>query len=422
MEVLNPVLVGFTGCLMVSFLLAEFFNTLRYPRVLGYISTGIIFNIPVIKSFMLHPAFHPLIEFLSDVGIVFFLLLAGAEIDVTKLKRMSLPAAAVGLLSFTIPFILGLVFLSSIGFNATSSFILSMCLSVTAAAVAVEILMEYGLLKTNDGSIIVGASMIDDLLGVLALTVILVLIKAEGAVASSILTVFLRMFLEYMAFFLIAYVLGFRIYPFIARFIWREMSDSGILTLSIIFGLMITILSQVFGLSSLIGAFIAGLIINLTVKNKVEGREIVKGLNTLTFGLIIPFFFILIGLKFNLISVLTDFPLLIALVLIAGLGKYSGVFIAGKLTGLNQASINTVGLGMNDRGGIELIIALVAVSNGLISNSMFSIIVSVAFITTFISLFYFKKQIHENLKNLGVLVDGVLTTGGEKHTKLQDIK
>ncbi|MFH1403378.1 MAG: cation:proton antiporter [Candidatus Altiarchaeota archaeon] len=421
MEAINPVLVGFTGCLIAAFLLSELFNTLRYPRVLGYILTGIIFNIPPVRSFMLHPEFNPLLEFLSEVGVVFFLLLAGAEIDLSRLKKTTLPSISVGVLSFLIPMIIGLCTLSALGYDPTVSFILSLCLSVTAATIAVEVLMEYEILDADDGSIIVAAGMIDDLLGILALTLILALIQTGGQVSSSLIGVFSVLSLEYVTFFIIAYILGFKVLPQLAGLIRHGNSSNVMFTLSIIFGLTITLLSQVFGLSSLIGAFIAGLIINITVKNKPEGEGILKGLDMLTFGLIIPFFFISIGLKFDLNGIMSDIPLLVGLIFIALTGKYLGVFIAGKITGLNQSSINVIGLSMNNRGGIELVIALVAVSYNLITESLFSIVIAVSFITTFISLVYFNKQIQYNSQKFGLLVDGVLKKG-EAHARLRDIK
>jgi Kef-type K+ transport system membrane component KefB len=415
-------LVGFTGCLMVSFLFAEFFHRIRYPRILGYICVGILFGLPVINSVMVPADFTPLLSFLSDVGIVFFLLLAGAEMDVGKLREVSAVAAAVGVLSFITPFALSYAFLAGIGFTTTMAFIVSLCLSVTAAAVAVEILMEYGLLQTREGAVIAGAGMIAELLGVLALTVILALVHVGGPDTKSMLGVLSVSAAEYLIFFLIAYAIGFRVYPYLASRVWRYRSKNQEFMLAVIFGLLITLLSQVFGLSSLIGAFIAGLIINLTVKSKPEGMEIVNNLNALTFGLVIPFFFISIGLKLDVVSVLTGMPLVLALTFIGGFGKYAGVFVAGKLTGLRNASIHTIGLGMNDRGGMELVIAAVALSQGLIDNMLFSIIVSVAFITTFTSLYFFKCQIRENMKRLEPMIDHTLCTDCETHKRLADIK
>jgi len=406
---------------MIAFLFSELFNALKYPRVLGYILAGIVFNIYPFREFLLHPGFNPLLEFLSEIGIVFFLLLAGAEMDVSRLRKLSFTALSVGLLSFAIPFILVYLFMSILGYQTLVSLIMALCLSVTAAAIAVEILMEYGLLKTNEGAIIVGAGMIDDLLGVFALTLLLTLIHAEDYSVVSILACIINMILEYLSFFIIAGLLGFILFPRISKLLIRENTVNEYFTISILFGLVITLMSQVFGLSSMVGAFIAGLIINQTIKKGSEGKEIITSLETLTFGLIIPFFFINIGLKFDVFSLFSDIFLVSALIIIASYGKFLGVYLGGRITGINRDSINTIALGMNDRGGIELIIALIAFSNGLIDHTLLTIIVTVGFVTTFISLYYFKRQIKSNLVKLGYLVDGVLTHG-EPHKRLSDIK
>jgi len=422
MNELNPFLVGFTACLMVSFLLAELFNAIRYPRVLGYISAGILFGLGPIRGLFITEEFQVLLEFLAEIGVVFFLLLAGLELDLGRLKKMSLSALAVGVLSFAVPFMMGVAALGALGFGMIETFVISLCLSVTAAAIAVEILMEYDLLKTDDGAIVVGASMIDDLLGVFALTVLLALVEVgDGPLTTSALIIFSRLYLEYLAFFILAYLIGFEIFPRIAQFVWKDKSKTGMFTLSLVFGLVITILSQVFQLSSLIGAFIAGLIINLTIGKKPVGKEIVDDLTSVTFGMVIPFFFISIGLRFDISSIVGDLPMLLLLLFIGAVGKYLGVLVAGKITGLSNSSIHTIGLGMNDRGGIELIIAMVAFSQGLIGPEIFSIIVAIAFITTFISLYFFKIQIRKNLKAIGKLLDGELCAGSTRHGSLSEL-
>ncbi len=422
MNGLDPLLVGFTGCLMASFLLSELFNSIRYPRVLGYICAGIILGIPPVRDLIVPEGFESLLEFLSGIGIVFFLLLAGLELDLVRLRKTSTSALAVGLLSFFTPLTLGFCIMAALGYSMIVSFVMALCLSVTAAAIAVEILMEYGLLQTDDGAIVVGAGMIDDLLGVFALTVLLALVGTGGDIISwATVAVFSKLYLEYLTFFVAAYVIGFWVYPRLASYIWKEKSKNGIFTLSIIFGLTITILSQVFELSSMVGAFIAGVIINMTVARQKMGKEIVDDLTSVTFGLIIPFFFISIGFMFDISAIWGQLPLAIALLFVGALGKYGGVWIAGKLTGLCKRSIHTIGLGMNDRGGIELIIAMVALNQGLITEGLFSIIVGIAFITTFVSLYLFKIQIRKNVKATGALLDGELCSRSFDHSSLRDL-
>ncbi|MBU0762385.1 MAG: cation:proton antiporter [Candidatus Altiarchaeota archaeon] len=421
MDVGNSVVFSFTVCLLLSFLSAELFRRFKYPNILGYIFAGIVFGLPGIREFLVPEEFSGLLDFLSNIGIVFFLLLAGADMDLKRLRSLSTPSFLVGTLCFIFPLGAGYLFLSMAGFSSLQSFTIALCLSVTAAAVAVEILMEYDLLKTLEGTVIVGGSVVDDIWGIFSLTILLAFIEVQSPSISSILAVFSRLYLEYLAFFILAYVIGFKIYPYLARLVYMEKTEGGVFTLSIAFGLVITLLSEVFGLSSLIGAFIAGLIINRNIQSKKEGREIISNLKAVTFGLIMPFFFISMGLKFSFPAILSDLPLLFALALIAFVGKYAGAIVSGYLTGLNWSSINSVGLGMNDRGGIELIIAVVAVTHELINDTVFSVVLSMSFITTFISLYLFKRQVAKNMRQLTPLVDDSIRHCGRKKCGLNDV-
>lgn len=420
MEAINPIVIGFTGCLLMSFLLSELFNRIKYPRILGYIMAGIVFTVPSLNHIFIPEEMSTLLQFLSEVGIVFFLLLAGLEMDITELRKMGLSAVAVGFLAFSFPFVLGFSILTIAGYAFLVAFVTALCLSVTAAAIAVEILMEYGLFKTKEGAVIVGAGMVDDLLGVLSLTFVVALVEAGGTLSPSLVLVFSKLFVEYVAFLLIAYILGFRVYPYVVSMIWSRRSENAVFTLSIVFGLIITLLSQAFGMSSLIGAFIAGLIINLTVKDTKEGKEIVHNLDSLTFGFIIPFFFISVGLKFDIFSVLSNIPLLLILAFIAAAGKFLGTAVAAFITDLPRKSIGIISLGMNARGGIELVVAVVALSQGMIPKSLFSIIITMSFLTTFLGIYLFKRQVKKNMDELVPLMDDTLCKGAD-HCHLEDM-
>lgn len=387
----NPVFIGFTGCLTLAFILSEYFYRIRYPRVLGYILSGIIISSTPLKDVLITSEFMPVLESLSEIGVVFLLLLVGAEINIKNLQKVSHTAVLTAFFSFILPLILGYITLLIFDIDPLTAFITGLCLSLSAEGIAVELLMEYGLLNTSAGGIIVEAGMIDDFLGVFALTTVISL--SQGGLTQTVV----RLPFEYIAFFTVSYLIGFRIFPQIARIIWRGKSRTSMFTLSIIFGMIIVIFSEVFELSALIGAFIAGLIINLTIKIKAEEKEIVESLKTVTFGFIIPFFFIWVGLNFELQKTLSHMPMIIALTLAATIGKFGGAYITGKIKHIRKKTVNLIAAGINTRGGIELIIASVARNEGLLPNHLFSMIVSVALITTIISPILFKSQVKESI-------------------------
>jgi len=391
------VLVTFTLCLASSLLLAELFFRMGYPRVLGQILAGIILGLPLFRPYLFPAQSMEAINFLAEIGLVFFILLTGMSVRLHGMKRVRRQAALVSIISFFTPFTLGFIFATMMGYPKATSLILGMCLSITAEAVGADILMEFDMLRSKIGDIIVEAGMIDDVLGLISLTAVISYVNTGN------LNDLLRLPLEFMIFISIIYFIGFKIYPSLARYIWREKSEIGVFTLSIIFAMIVVILSQFMKLSAIIGAFLAGIVIQLSIKNRREEKEIVEGLRIVTFGLVIPFFFINIGLNFELSYFIHNLPFILMLTVIASIGKFAGPIITSLDPKLTLKEALLVGWGMNSHGAVELVIADIALTTGLIGKDIFSAIVSMALLTTILSPIMFKRTLehvvyHHKLK------------------------
>jgi Kef-type K+ transport system membrane component KefB len=383
---MESILVVFTVCLTLAFLFAELLYRMGYPRVVGQILAGLVLGLPFIKVYLTGDTLS-FIGSLGDIGVVFLLLLVGTEVKVHDLRRVSNRAVFLAVICYVIPLTLGFFFMKLLGFKTLTAVLAGICLAISAEAVTIDILMEYNLLKTTLGTTLMEAGMIDDLLGVLSLTAVIGVVEGGGVRSITSLPG------EFMTFILISYIIGFTVLPRAARAVWKEKSESAVFSLAVIFGLIIVLLSISFRLSSVIGAFVAGIIIQLSIKNQREEKEIVESLDVVTFGLIIPFFFINIGINVDVLTILANMPLILAMTFIALAGKLAGAYLMGMRYHLHRVDRALIGWGMNPRGAVELIIANIARTNGLISDEVFSVIVTMTIIAALVSPIMFRRAL-----------------------------
>ncbi|MFH1403517.1 MAG: cation:proton antiporter [Candidatus Altiarchaeota archaeon] len=380
------ILVGFTICLTLAFLFSELFYSFKYPRVVGQIIAGIILGLPFIKVYF-GEEFTSFISSLSDIGVVFLLLLVGTEVKVDELRKVSKRAIYLAVLGYIIPFTIGFLAMTMLKFEALSAVIVGICLAISAEAITVETLIEYKLLNTDVGATIMEAGMIDDFLGIFSLAAVIGI--AQGGGIDSVKS----MPGEFLTFIAIAYIIGFTILPKAAKKVWKEKSEAAVFSLAVIFGLIVVLLSNIFDLSSIVGAFVAGMIIQLSIKNKREEQEIVESLEIVTFGLVIPFFFIFIGMNFNVLNFLDDLPFILLLVTLALSGKMMAAHIMGARHKMVNVERTLIGWGINPRGAVELVIASIARANGLISGEVFSAIIAMAVIAALVSPVMFRRTL-----------------------------
>ena len=163
-------------CLALSFLLSEVFHRFNYPKVLGPIFAGLVLGLPLFR-----PAFEgnvlKYIEFLSSLGIIFLLFLVGLEINMKKLVKTEADSFWIATFAAVIPFVLGFSLMRLLGYSTTISIVLGVCLAITAVATKTKVLIDMKALNTKVGTIMVGAGIIDDIYGVIFLSVILILVQ-----------------------------------------------------------------------------------------------------------------------------------------------------------------------------------------------------------------------------------------------------
>ncbi len=381
-----------TIALAFSFVLSEVFFKLKYPRVIGQILAGILLGLPFLRVIFDHQSLLD-IQFLSDLGIIFLLLITGMKINLEKFKKTEKATIIIAIFSIFTPFVLGFILMKAVGYSNLVAAIVGIVISLTAEGTNLKVLLDMKALNTKVGLYILGAGILDDIFEVLFLSVVLVLAQKSYS-AAAWLPVKLLIFIGVI-------LLTYKLFPKVLKMIQHERSRIATISFIIIFGLIIAVISKQLDLGPIIGAFIAGVIIHLSDKKKAEFRENLRELEAITFAFIIPFFFVNIGLNFDVTTLTNTAYLTIMILLVATTGKIMGALIARPFTDLTIKQAHLVGWGLNSRGAIELVIAGIALANGLLPVEIYSALVITAIITTLAFPVVMKGMIAQDKRILG---------------------
>lgn len=375
-------------------------------KLLGLLSKS--FSLPgvvgsLLAGLFLGPAFFnilhqtDLILKLSELGVIVLMFTAGMEADVTELKKSGISSLIIAVLGVVMPLLFG--FGTAYFFNrpgiiendASASLLLQnifigVILTATSVSITVETLKELGKLSAHASSAILGAAILDDILGIVALTIITSLADASLNVWGVLLKILL--------FFVIASFFGFLFYVLFNRWSRRHEEDRRrfVIIAFVMCLLMSYIAEEYFGVADITGAFIAGLLISSTERQ----TYIVKRFETLSYLLLSPIFFASIGLKVTIPRMSTSLILFTILLLLAAIiSKLLGCGLGAKLCKYTTRESFQIGSGMVSRGEVALIVANKGSTLGLISSVIFGPIVIMVIITTLIAPILLKIAFRE---------------------------
>ncbi len=353
--------------------------------MIGQIIAGIILGLPFISSNVSSGAIAAT-STLADFGIIFLLLLTGMQLDIEKFKKAEVSSVMIAVFCTFVPFLLGFAASKLLGFSTLVAGVVGACLSLTAEGANLDILMELGALNTKIGVVIMGAGILDDLFGTLFLSFALLLAHATGLILFP---------LNLLLFIVIAF-LTFKLFPYMLAIVHRDKSLVSSFSAILVFCIIIASISVRLGLSAVLGALFAGMIIKLADHDKHEFRQIVNDLKVLAFSFVVPFFFIRIGMFLQPQHFIENWALILIVTFVATFGKIAGAIIATPFTNLRLAQSHLIGWGMNSRGAIELVIAEIARANDLIPISVYVAIVSMAVLTTLVFPFVLRYSIRHD--------------------------
>ncbi len=368
-------------------------NRLGQPAVFGEILAGLLlgptlFNILGWNIFL--PGNDPshgvapasllaIIRDLAEVGVVLLMFIAGMETNLHEVRRVGATAfwAAVG--GVVLPFAGGAAVASAFGLPLWwEGIFIGTILTATSVSISAQTLLELGALRTREGSTILGAAVIDDVLGILILSVVVAFARSEGAIdAGEIGLVVIRM----VGFFGLA-VWSRRWLTPLAAGADRLGVSQGLLAVVIAVALFYAWAAEALGgVAAITGSYIAGLLFAQTpYKTRID-----EGIHPVTYSILVPVFFISIGLQANGRELGDQVGLTVILALVAIAAKLVGSGLFARLSGFNTRESVRVGVGMISRGEVGLIVAGYGLDHGIIGSDVFSASVVMVLATTMVT-------------------------------------
>ena len=369
--------------LIAAYILGEMFKRIGLPSVVGQILAGLLFGVPAIKELLFgEGSALIIIDFLATLGVLLLLFLAGLEIEIDKIKETSRDSILVSLSSALVPFALGFLFITIFfpEYGFLSALIFGGAMMVTSEGTKVKVLMDLNSINTRLGAVMLAAGAIDDIFEVLFLSIVVIFAKGGNLFDLAMIPV------EMIIFLIIAYI-AFKIMSKVLQHLDKKPGEeTGLFSIVMIFVLVLAALSESLNVGYLIGAILGGFLLQISLKeiSKRNKREMINVIKLIALGFIVPFFFVNVGLVFDLSTLSSNLPIIAATILIAFFGKMIGTLIVKPVSTLSWKQLYYTGWAMNSRGAAELVIALIAMQYGLISLELFSALVAMSIVTTLI--------------------------------------
>ncbi|WP_054740175.1 cation:proton antiporter [Cellulosilyticum ruminicola] len=350
------------------------------PQVVGALLAGLILG-PAAFNVLQETEF---IKQIAELGVIALMFTAGLETDIEEMKKSGKAAFIIALSGVLFPlaggFLVAMIFnkgdlTSTVTPVHLQNIFIGVILTATSVSITVETLKEMGKLSTRAGNAILGAAIIDDILGIVALTII-------TSMADSSVDIVLVL-MKIVLFFIFSGIVGFGFYKFYKNWTEEERNKRRFVIVAFVFCLLLAFCAEeFFGVADITGAFIAGLIISNTDKKEY----ITQRFEIMSYILLSPVFFASIGLTVN-VPQMTPTIILFSLILLvmAILTKIVGCGLGAKICGYTGRESLQIGTGMISRGEVALIVASKGAALGLLSTVQFGPIVIMVVITTIIT-------------------------------------
>lgn len=350
----------------------------KLPQVVGALLAGLILG-PAVFNIIEETDF---IRQLAEVGVIVLLFNAGLESNLSEFKKSGKTSFIVAVMGVIIPLIGGTILAYCINHGKVenvSAFVqnifIGSVLTATSVSITVETLRELGKVSTSVGNIIVGAAIIDDVLGMLVLTIITSLAGSSVSV--------IKVIVKIVGFFIFSIIVGIITYKLFNKWVDKyDIDKRRFVIVSFVICLLLSFSAEeFFGVADITGAYIAGLVLS---SNK-ETIYITKRFETLSYILLSPVFFASVGLNVKLPDLNGEIVIItIALIVVAILTKIIGCGLGAKLCGYNNMESIQIGSGMITRGEVTLIIASKVLALGLMSSYFLTpVILMVVFTSIF---------------------------------------
>jgi Kef-type K+ transport system membrane component KefB/nucleotide-binding universal stress UspA family protein len=381
--------------ILVGRLLGEFMQRYGQPAVVGQLLAGLILG-PSLFGWVwpeAHDFIFPtnieqksMINAVSQLGILMLLLLTGMETDLALARKVGAKSFAITAAGVAVPFACGFALgellprsmLPNPDQRIVAALFLGTALSISSIKIVAMVIREMNFMRRNLGQIIVASAIMEDTVGWIIIAVTLGIATAGGVALGSLAktVVGVALFLGFS--FTIGRWMVFQLIKWVND---TFQSEYAVVSAILIVMGSLAIVTDIIGVHTVLGAFIAGVLVG---ESPILTEHIQQQVRGLIVALFMPVFFGLSGLSADL-TILKDPTLAlltVGLVAIASIGKFSGAFLGAELSGLTRREALAVGCGMNARGSTEVIVATIGLSMGALTQNLFTMIVTMAVITT----------------------------------------
>ncbi len=390
-EVLFHVLLALVTVIVAARVCGALCKLIHQPPVIGEVIAGILLGpslfgriSPEAMSYLLPPLVAPFLSIIAQIGVILFMFLVGLELNTGRLRNRTHATVAISHASILMPFVLGSTLAlwlypklstSDVPFTVFALF-LGVSLSVTAFPVLARILTDRGIQKTQLGIVALTCAAVDDVTAWCLLAFLIAVAKAE--VSSALVTFGLT------ALYLAVMLLVAR--PLITRAVraqeLRKSVSQGAIAVVVVGFLLSALATEAAGIHALFGAFLLGALIP---HDSRLARDLTHKLEDMVVVLFLPAFFAFTGMRteIGLVHGVSQWLICGVILATASIGKFGGSFVAARITGFGNRDAASLGILMNTRGLMELIVLNIGLDLGILSPTLFAMLVLMAVITTF---------------------------------------
>ena len=386
-------------------IMAEVFERLKQPAVVGEILAGIIIG----PSLLAWVAPSELITILAEIGVIFLLFTVGLETKPQAIFQVGKRAATVGVFGVILPFIAGYFIAVWWGGSFVEAMFIGAALVATSVGITARVLGSMGLLDVQTSRIILGAAVIDDILGLIILSLVSSVSQgslsysglAKTAGAAILFTVFVAL-------------VGSRIMTGLAPFIDRLRLSKPFFNIGLILCLGLSVASIYVGVAAIIGAFLAGMALSEATEDNRKMHQLTSGVTEF----LVPFFLVNIGMQLNLLVFKDASVIALAIIVtfLAVVTKFVGCGLGAW--GMSRREMAQIGVGMVPRGEVGIVVAQIGLGLGVISQNFFAAVLFMAVATTLIAPPLIKILFAEDKDNDGVTDNIVEHDVSEEFTRL----
>ncbi|MFC5774588.1 cation:proton antiporter [Ectobacillus antri] len=355
--------------LLASKLAGDISVRLGQPSVLGKLLIGIVLG-PSVLGLVNDTE---ILGELSQIGVILLMFIAGLETDLDEFKRTGKASSIVGAAGVAVPLSLGYGAGIVLGMSNFEAVFLGLLLSATSVSISVQALKEMGKLQSREGSVILGAAVIDDVLVIVALAFVMSLAGGDVNLTMVIL--------KKALFFIVSIIVGWKVVPIILRKFAPLRVTESLISAGLIVCFTFAYFAEYTGVAAIIGAYIAGVAISVTDYK----HEIFEKVETIGYSIFVPVFFTSIGVTAEFSGVGENWLLILGLSVLAIITKLVGCAFGAKITGFNGNSSLGIGAAMVSRGEVALIIAAIGLEADLLKQDLFAVMVAVVLVTTVVT-------------------------------------